>query len=330
VAVTLNALPEATPCLGGILLDLSAAGGPSEVPLEHCGDGRFHARETVTLTRNGEYSVPVHMTSTYEWDTGATRYRLATLKLSVYPRGDLVVYDDEPGDGWTVEVTRGESDPASSAFAHTGGLSHAIGPGACMVEYACQDPEGIGLFGYTHLEFWINGGGASGQNPQIAGVKLSNLGIVPEADTWTKVSIPVSRLADPLTSFYIGGWVNETFYLDDMKLVAGEPPTAVEDMAEAAAVPVGYVLSENYPNPFNVRTVIRYALAEAGTARLCVYDVHGQIVRTLVDGQRSAGTDSATWDGRDATGREVASGVYLYRLEVEGQRVQTRRMVLLR
>ncbi len=53
-------------------------------------------------------------------------------------------------------------------------------------------------------------------------------------------------------------------------------------------------------------------------------------VRTLVDGHRPAGSYSVVWDGRDGTGGDVASGVYLYRLEVEGQVVQVRRMVLLR
>ena len=107
-------------------------------------------------------------------------------------------------------------------------------------------------------------------------------------------------------------------------------PTAVEEVTGATAVPLGYALSQNYPNPFNPQTMIRYDLLEAGAVRLSVYNVLGQMVRTLVDGQRPAGSYSVVWDGRDSTGREVASGIYLYRLQVKGQHVQTRRMVLLR
>jgi N-acetylneuraminic acid mutarotase len=107
-------------------------------------------------------------------------------------------------------------------------------------------------------------------------------------------------------------------------------PTSVEGVSEATAVPSEYALSQNYPNPFNPQTTIRYDLPFAGTVRLSVYNVVGQMVRTLVNGQRISGTHSVMWDGKDCSGRDMARGLYLYRLEVEGQYVQTRRMVLLR
>ena len=135
-----------------------------------------------------------------------------------------------------------------------------------------------------------------------------------------------------MKSIYIAGSAKETFYIDDMKLVAmtlPEDETAVSE-TEAIAVPSGYALSQNVPNPFNPHTTIRYALPEAGVVRLSVYNVVGQSIRTLVDGYRSAGTYSAVWAGKSASGRDVASGVYVYRLKVEGGIAQTRRMVLLR
>jgi hypothetical protein len=109
-----------------------------------------------------------------------------------------------------------------------------------------------------------------------------------------------------------------------------ERQTPVEENLMESVVPKAYVLSQNYPNPFNPQTTIRYDLPEPGVVRLSVYNVLGQMVRRLADGRRFSGTYSVIWDGRDGSGREVASGVYLYRLEVEGQSVQTRRMVLLR
>ena len=72
------------------------------------------------------------------------------------------------------------------------------------------------------------------------------------------------------------------------------------------------------PNPFNPRTTIRFELARAGAARLAVYDVCGRRVRTLLDGSLAAGSHEAEWDGRDDSGREVGSGVYLARLESGG------------
>jgi hypothetical protein len=90
-----------------------------------------------------------------------------------------------------------------------------------------------------------------------------------------------------------------------------------------------YGLEPNVPNPFNPSTTIRYELAAAGRATLRVYDISGRLVKTLVDRQMPAGTFEARWDGRDARGVAVASGVYFYRLEA-GAFTQTRRMVLLK
>lgn len=253
------------------------------------------------------------------------------LRPLVYPAGDLIVYDDAPGQGWTLKVTRGQSDPASSAFVHTGGSSHEIGGGGTVVvEYVREDPEGIDLFGYTHLEFWINGGAASGQDPQIAGKKLGAWGVVPEADTWTKVSMPVSELPSPLRSIVIAGWVQDTFYIDDMRLVAAKAPAGVEQTAGIAGPPTGLRLCQNTPNPFNQQTTIPYALRQPGVVRLRVYNVAGRLVCTLLRGYCPAGAHSVVWDGKGDSGLDAATGVYVCRLEREGGLDQARRMVLLR
>jgi hypothetical protein len=85
----------------------------------------------------------------------------------------------------------------------------------------------------------------------------------------------------------------------------------------------------NYPNPFNAGTSIRYSLTEGGHARLAVYNVLGQAVRTLVDQYQESGVFTVIWDGRDDTGQPVASGLYLSRLEV-GSAVVTCKMSLLK
>lgn len=72
------------------------------------------------------------------------------------------------------------------------------------------------------------------------------------------------------------------------------------------------------PNPFNPRTTIRFDLATAGATRLSVFDARGRRVRALLDETLAAGGHEATWDGRDDSGREVGSGVYLARLEHGG------------
>ena len=106
-------------------------------------------------------------------------------------------------------------------------------------------------------------------------------------------------------------------------------------VAEAyLGVPLTAQLAQNYPNPFNSETVIEYQLPQSGEIQLMIYDVMGQRVVSLASGPRQAGTYALRWDGRDDAGRQVASGMYLYRLEaaaVTGDRiVQTRKLLLLR
>ena len=78
------------------------------------------------------------------------------------------------------------------------------------------------------------------------------------------------------------------------------------------------------PNPFNPATVIRYDIPDGGaTGTLAVYDLKGRRVRVLRTGSFTAGPHETLWNGRDDTGRDQASGVYLVRLETEeGVRIQ--------
>jgi hypothetical protein len=93
--------------------------------------------------------------------------------------------------------------------------------------------------------------------------------------------------------------------------------------------PEASYLSQNYPNPFNPMTRIAFGLAAPGHVSLHIYDVAGRLVRDLVNEERTAGRYEATWDGRDANGRTVASGIYFYRLAA-GAYGETKKMTLLR
>ncbi|MEM1424882.1 MAG: FlgD immunoglobulin-like domain containing protein, partial [Planctomycetota bacterium] len=95
----------------------------------------------------------------------------------------------------------------------------------------------------------------------------------------------------------------------------------------ASAGEAVYALDESYPNPFASATRIGYSLAEESYVSLVVLDVTGREVARLVDGVRTAGAHQVTWDGRNAQGRSLASGVYLYRLDA-GSFSDTKRMVL--
>jgi hypothetical protein len=94
-------------------------------------------------------------------------------------------------------------------------------------------------------------------------------------------------------------------------------------------VPYAACLSQNFPNPFNPATIIAYGLKEREHVSLRIYDTAGRLVSVLVDQEQPAGRYETVWNGSDAAGNTVASGVYFYRL-VAGDFVRTRKMVLLR
>ncbi len=103
--------------------------------------------------------------------------------------------------------------------------------------------------------------------------------------------------------------------------------TGVEDAD--TTMPTDFVLEGNYPNPFNPATEIAYALPQQVHVTLTVYDVSGREVRRLVDKAQAPGRYRVRWDGEDARGQSVRSGVYFYRLSTDVWH-KTQSMVLLK
>ena len=115
-----------------------------------------------------------------------------------------------------------------------------------------------------------------------------------------------------------------------MKKGRASKPAVPEDLRpDEYAATYAFGLGQNHPNPANPSTTIRYTLSEASEVQLAIYNVLGQPVRVLVNAFKVAGVHRVRWDGRDAYGREVTSGVYLYLLEA-GQNVAVRKIVVVR
>lgn len=93
--------------------------------------------------------------------------------------------------------------------------------------------------------------------------------------------------------------------------------------------PQAYKLSQNYPNPFNPSTKIEYAVQQAGHVTIRVFNLRGELVKTLVDQDRPSGEYSAVWDGKNDIGHSVASGQYFYQLSV-GNFVTSKKLLLLK
>jgi hypothetical protein len=97
-----------------------------------------------------------------------------------------------------------------------------------------------------------------------------------------------------------------------------------------AELPKAYSLAQNFPNPFNPSTRIQFALPAKGHVSLKIYDVAGRLVKTLQDGVMDAGSHELTWDGSNNLGKNVASGVYFYKINAGDNYENMKKMVLLR
>jgi hypothetical protein len=102
---------------------------------------------------------------------------------------------------------------------------------------------------------------------------------------------------------------------------------SIDPGAVQESVPSTLELAQNYPNPFNPVTTIRFALPETRKVRLVIYNILGQVARVIVDEALPAGYHQFTWDGTNARGDKMASGIYLYSLEA-GKTQLIRKMLL--
>jgi hypothetical protein len=103
--------------------------------------------------------------------------------------------------------------------------------------------------------------------------------------------------------------------------------SSVED--ESPNIPLTTQLYDNYPNPFNPTTTIRFDLAKAGPVKILIYNSIGQKVRTLFDGTQQAGKYDFIWDSRNDHGNRVGTGVYFFKMIADNYQM-TKKMVLIK
>lgn len=104
-------------------------------------------------------------------------------------------------------------------------------------------------------------------------------------------------------------------------------PTVVTGV-EPRVAPADYSLSQNYPNPFNPSTTIEFALTSRSLVTLTIYNLLGQRVAALVDETKDPGMHRVVWNGQDASGRQLPSGVYFYSLQAGSFRTAKKMMLL--
>jgi S-formylglutathione hydrolase FrmB len=305
--------------------------GMSPVRLTDDGAGRHTAR----LALPADLALGLHRWPVARVDADGNGEYLYSIRLSVYPDTDARLFDGQ-APGWDMRMN---SKLTATPGTHHGEQALALhGSGAWSLTWT--PPEGLPALGYASLEFLLHPGTATvsdGDEPVLE-VRLGTKAVAVTVDlstsAWQKVSVPLWEFepADNATiyNFRFSGALNGDFYLADVRLTRQPPPvaTAVSERHDIV-LPDGFALEPNYPNPFNSSTVIGFVLPQATDVTLTVYDLLGQRVATLVSGTHAAGQYTVRWDGRDDSGRQLASGVYLYQVRTEDT-VLARRLALIR
>jgi len=160
------------------------------------------------------------------------------------------------------------------------------------------------------------------QNPEVSGGDQFNL-----SDVGLKYAKYV-KLTD-LGSIKKEGPFNGDFDLDAVVAInsqTGQPSNISNNISQ---LPNGFHLDQNYPNPFNPVTSIRFNIPHKTDTRLEIFALNGSLVRTLIDKSLTSGEYRVSWDGKNAQYKNVASGVYIYRLVTPAFHM-SRRMLLIR
>ena len=321
-----------------VFADLGELGGPERSVLENSGNGNYALAALVGPgLRSGRWEVPIY----WEDDSGKTELYL-TREVVVLPGRGLAIWDGGMAPQWQVESSGGAEFLGAREFAGTTAAVCRLEPEptASVLDFWTVDflPDiPVNALGYKAVRFHFHPGTTARAESPWASLFIDDRRIDLDGDIdfglpqWQQVEIPLEGLGlDQIGRIRFWGWMRGTFYLDDIAITSAIGPPLSTQVAHIEKGPSGEsLIGQNFPNPFNQETSIRFSLPEPQEVDLAVFDLAGQRVATLVRGKRRAGTYAVRWKGRDGSGGQLASGVYLYRLRA-GVRAETRKLLLLR
>ena len=264
---------------------------------------------------------------------------------------DWMVWDDGLGADWQVGVA---SVPSRRALVDGVSTLEVEAAGNWRLVYQAAVPRVPYGYGALRFSYRFEGGDPGAFNVFVndRGVQLGSQrqayvkrvdgrvvefvpaeGLRLEAanPSWQTVEVPLELLETGGAVEWLGftGETRGTFYLGPVSFVPRRDLLSTQVPEGGIGLPQTSGLEQNYPNPFNGATTVPFFLARAGRVELAVFNLLGQRLVRLVDGPVEAGRHALVWDGRNAAGRMLASGLYLYRLQV-GEQVETRSLVLVR
>ena len=332
---------------------LTAVGGPDALPLTETAEITYRLDAPIDLSGlpTGRYTVLVRLEQESD---GVLRFAELPHVFTIVPDGDVSIVDDLVASDWQIAGKAGARavGPSSEGpvYHGTASLAVEVEPEKFWVNWSLEltPPSRIDPYGFAGLRLAFHPGtvGESQIKTLTLFVNDSSADLVLRIEEdlidlglpeWQVVEVPFDdfrpAVTEPVASVRLEGRLTGTLYLDDVRFVTAIPalppsvPTAVLE-EKTQATPGQFELEQNYPNPFNSVTSIGYSLAQPATVSLVVYSMTGQKVATLVYGWREAGLYEVRWDGLDNADRELASGVYVYRLTA-GNETLARKLLLL-
>ena len=281
-------------------------GGHSAVPIYFTNVFSTTYRGDFIFTSSGTAHLTVFASSVLEQDTSITR-DFAVQLIEAGQIGKLVSHDNRLRVLFPQDVAKGE-------------IYATCIPVSDDPQYNFEDKDKVALGGAYHL------------------------GPLSDFKKELTISFPLDRYDlgekdKSLFSIYRydekNGWEKQASFLDENSIFAKVRKLGAYRLVYDAkqehitGIPKTYQLFQNYPNPFNPQTVIKYDLPKSGQVNITVYNILGQKVKTLVDEHQEAGYKSVNWNGKDGEGKDVASGIYFYKIRTVGFE-KTKKMVLLK
>ena len=328
-----------------VTADLSALGGPAnmELPTTAVGDYILTAYVDVDVV-SGKHIVRIG----FEQELAGVLYRHEFLHEVIVSPPDLRILDDVLARGWQL---LGESGAQVMGTTATGpvyngrqALAVQVKPTNFFTMWATQlqPPTALSPFGFVGVRLAIHTGTVTPPAAAALALVIDELSVdllrppfnvVVGHPDWQVVEVAFEDFT--ITNRYDGqedfrvkeigsirlqGNLTGSLYLDDVRLVTRIPsappsvPTAVLESFDDAT-PDQFALGPSYPNPFNAETVITLSIPAAAPVQLTVYNLAGQRVVDLVSDRLAAGIHHVRWDGRNASGGRLATGVYVVRAE---------------
>jgi len=115
---------------------------------------------------------------------------------------------------------------------------------------------------------------------------------------------------------------------ENTKIVFSDMNAVKVDELKKPDIESSFSLMQNFPNPFNPNTIIKYQLPNPGNVEIKIFDINSKCIKTLFNGFQAKGDQSISWDSRDDNNKQVASGVYLYRMKFNDQIINKKMLLI--